>query len=88
MSLRRAPLLLVVGLIGCGPVHLLAAANRSTSQFVSYLRSMDRARFRTFLAAVEDGDPIDSALRGAYGMSTDTVWRRFRAGGAARTGQP
>jgi hypothetical protein len=58
---------------------------RQAGMFISYLRSIDRARFRAFLAAVEDGDPMDSAFRGAYGASVDTVWRRF---GAERVAQP
>lgn len=57
---------------------------RQAGMFVTYMRSMDRARFRTFLAAVEDGDSIDSALRQAYGMSADTMWRRFKSEGRAR----
>lgn len=54
---------------------------RQAGLFVSYLRSIDRARFRTLLAAVEDGEPIDSAVRAAYGRDVDGIWQQFKAEG-------
>jgi hypothetical protein len=57
---------------------------REAGMFVSYMRSLDHARFTTLLSAVEEGSTLDEAFRGAYGVGVADVWQRFTAEAKSR----
>jgi hypothetical protein len=50
---------------------------RQSSMFVGYLKELDERRFKTFLLAVEDKQPLERAFEDAYGRRLEAAWRDF-----------
>jgi hypothetical protein len=53
---------------------------RQAGMFVAYIKCLDRAKFKDFLLAVEDGKPFATAFDDVYGMAIGKVWKDFLAG--------
>lgn len=59
---------------------------RQSGMFVAWLKRFDESRFRAFMLSIEDGRDFEESFHGAFGLSLDNAWQRFKEKLRADTG--